>query len=1240
MNKIIRNRAILNCFFDRGNLFIFRGTKREHQTFSVSFLQQRKIEKVPIKKNKLILLGSFIVLCFATGLVQAQKMAVQRCADIDRKVPIINIHIDENSNKWVADEKGLFLAQSPDFASIVEIPDSEWALLSVPDGNEELNLPKEQLERVMGPDFEEITAAHLNKKNQELWIGTEYSGVYQFRLKPSLSLIERHHKGNSKLRDNSIQTIRSTPGGRTLIGTLDGLLAIDGKKSDLIGKFFSIDRIKYYSRKIWILSDGEIYESDDKGDLLPLDIDPAMVDGQIIDIAFDQYGLLWIASDIVVRFDRGEESYELFGPAQDFTSQNVNRIAIDQDDALWVGTSDKGVYYIGESSTLSATVVVDKELGCDVDAKNAALKVRASGGQPPYQYQWTGGATGETAQNLGPGEYIVTVTDEQGNDAQAKATIKDTRFELSLKQEKPASPGGGNDGRAVVEVVDSRASYQYAWDNGEAQRRVANLSPGLHTVTVTDKNGCSAIGEIKITESLAPLAVSIKQVEEIKCKGDALASIEAVVEGGQGPYKYQWQGMVLNQARLTNLAAGTYQVTVTDATNASTNAQIRIAEPQALKATAKVIQSASTNEADGQSEVNVNGGTAPYAYTWTNSEKTAKAVQLPAGEHSVTVTDANNCLVRVNIIVTEDILPLSLELVQTNEIKCVGDKAANLTAQISGGKSPFTYQWSNGGTSETIDQLAAGTYQATITDAANNTVSAEFTVKDPTPLTVSISPKAPASTNNADGKASVKAMGGAGKYTYQWDNGETDKDAKKLNAGQHTVTITDANGCSKTVFVEISEDILPLDVQLNITASIQCNGENTGGLQAEVNGGKPPYEYAWNQNNISGTTAANLTGGDYILTVTDAAGNSKTVEAKILNPRALNVKLSQDTPASTNSSDGQATATVTGGTGNYSYQWDSGESTVTARKLKAGSHAVTVSDANGCQTIQEIMITEDILPLQVVLNQTAPITCKGGKTAVLNVEAKGGKPPYQYQWNKTDLNGQQAQNLDAGVYSVTITDANGTTQTAESKVTEPNQLIVSMDKNRPATYEDSKDGRAILSIRGGTPEYQYQWDNGETGKEAKKLTVGNHSVTITDANACQASITFETKKRINPAITAEALRPGQKLQVSQLYFDADSTEAKPASYPALIEIADFLKENPSIKIEVGGHTNNVPPAEYCDQLSTARAKSVATYIVQQGVTDDRVFYRGYGKREPKYSNRTDDGRRRNQRVEIKVLSVE
>ena len=1335
-----------------------------------------------------------LLLCCSFGMLSAQEvMKVRRAAAIDRNVAIKNVYVNENGNRWVADAKGVFLVQSPEFANPIAIDAAEWSLLSAPDGNEELKLSRANLERLMGNDFTEITAAHLDRARNELWIGTKYSGVYHFKTQPQLSLIKQLTTKNAKLRSNTIQTILVTAPGKVWIGTYDGLLEINDGKEKSYGKYFSIEAIEQWEGKIWVVSDGEVLEMDRKGDFYGFEIESRMVEGKVKDIAFDSRGRLWIASEIVVRYNFDTERYDLFGPAQEFTSQFVNCIAVDQDDALWVGTNDKGVYYIGKAATLTAELILENALDCQANAQNAALKVLASGGQPPYTYQWSGGLQGEHAKNLSAGTYTVTITDKKGQTAEVQKVIKDNSLDISINQQKPASQGGRSDGHALVSVKPANARYTYQWDNGEQTSMAKQLNIGEHKVTVTGDNGCTTVATVTITEALAPLAVNFEQTKTNDCNGAENAEIKVTTSGGQGPYVYQWSQPNLKGGQAANLPAGSYQITVSDAAGNSASAAITIGEPAALKATITPKSPATTNMANGKAKVSVEGGNGPYLFKWDTGEIAETAEKLAPGTHTVTVTDANGCTATAAIDINEDILPLSVELVTQADIKCAGENSARLTAEVSGGKEPFqyqwstdkgngaeanglkagnyqisitdaagnttdakitisepqplaatvalrspantnqadgkakvtakggtgkyTYQWDTGESGETAEQLAAGThtvtvtdgagcsttatievnedilplgvelvikneikcagsstatlaaevrggkgpfqyqwstdkgngdnanglaagsYQITITDAAGNTTNAQTTISEPQPLTVTITPRSPANTNQADGKAKVTAKGGTGKYTYQWDTGESGETAEQLAAGTHTVTVTDAAGCSSNATVEISEDILPLSVELVTKADIKCAGENTANLTAEVSGGKGPFQYQWSTNKGNGENANGLAAGDYQITITDAAGTTKSANISIAAPSVVTVSVNQTAPASTNNSDGKATAKASGGSGNFTYQWDTGEKTADAVKLIPGQHKVTVTDKNGCTAVGEVDITENVLAMSIDLKKTAEINCSGENTAAVKVEVKGGKPPYQYQWNTSSISGDQASNLGPGEYVVTVTDASGLNQQAQVSITAPKPLNIELKANKPATNEDSKDGRASLNITGGTSAYVVKWDSEEIGEEARELAYGPHSVTVTDAKGCTSTLNFETEKKILPDLTAGRLRAGQTLQVSQIYFEADSTNMTPDSYPVLNEIAGFLEDNPLVVIEVGGHTNNQPPHEFCDQLSTARAKAAALYIVQQGIDPQRVVYKGYGKREPKYSNATVDGRRKNQRVEVKILRL-
>lgn len=1491
--------------------------------------------------------AAIVILSLISFTLGAQtKLEVRRCAAIDRDAPVQNIYVDENENKWVADQKGLFLAQSPEFASPVDLNPSEWSLLSVPDGNQELNLPKASLQELMGENFQNITTANLDKSKQELWIGTSEAGLFHFKINPRLELIENLTINNSKLRSNNIQCLASTDGGQVFAGTDDGLLVIRANKTELLGKFFTVDAIAYYGG-LWILSDGEVLEIDDKGKLYALVLESRLSEGRLVDIDFDSQGLLWLASEVVVRYNIETEDYNFFGPAQEFTSQNVNCIAVDGDDALWVGTRDKGVYYIGKGLSMSASVVVQTPLSCEENAKNAALRVRASGGQPPYTYTWEGGLKGENPGNLGVGTYAVTVTDQAGRTVQANATVESNNLRISVSQQKEASLGGGKDGQAKVTIVEGNSKYTYKWDNGETSASAQQLPVGTHQVTVTGDDGCKSVGTVDISEKLAPLELVLEQTQTSNCQGQNGGAIQAKASGGQGPYTYQWSAPNLQGEQVQQVAAGAYTATVTDANQNTATAQINIEEPEPLNLKIEVLQSATTNNADGQAQALISGGNAPYTFKWDTNETTDKANQLKAGNHTLTVTDQNGCTTSALVSITEDILPLAVKIEQTAEIKCAGEATAAvkavisggkspykynwnldqavkeqaqnleagdyqltitdvtgttataaitivepeahsitvaqrapantnqadgkatikakggigkftfkwdtgetgtnaerleagthtivatdeagcttttivditedilplsvniqttqdlkcsastdgaLIAEISGGKPPFKYSWSNGQQTEAINSLAAGSYvvsitdaagattntaialsapkplkatitprasasinsadgkatvkaeggtgkfsfkwdsgeteanasqlaagqrtvtvtdengcttsasieitenilplsatiqttqalkcsgatdgtlaaevnggkppfqftwsngqqsatinglgegsyQVNITDATGATTSAEASLRAPKPLKAAITIRASASVNNADGKATVKAEGGTGKFSFKWDTGETEANASQLAAGQRTVTVTDGNGCTTTASIEVTENILPLFAEIEVGQNIRCAGDASGQLKASISGGKPPYQYQWSTPNGQNEQANNLAAGDYELTVTDAAGGQQKAQVKLSAPAPLAIKVSVEAPASTNNADGQAIASGQGGTGDYSFKWDNGETSAKALQLAPGTHTVTITDQNSCTSSGTVEITENILPLTLSLSETGTIQCAGQNTAGITASAKGGKPPYKYQWNSSKISGENASNLGAGTYSLTLTDASGLSMEESIEIKAPGALTVEMDKNSPATNADSRDGKASLKVNGGTPGnsgYTYNWDNGETAASAEKLTFGPHSVTVTDANGCSANISFETEKKILPALTAGRLQAGQTLQVSRLYFEADSTNMTEESFPVLEEIANFLEENPLVVIEVGGHTNNIPPHEYCDMLSSERAKSVARYIVTKGVDTNRVLYKGYGKRNPIYSNRTDDGRRKNQRVEIKILRI-
>ncbi len=924
-------------------------------------------------KQILLFLGILLPIAIGTAVFGQTPMAVQRCADIDRNAPIQNIFIDGNNNKWVADQQGLFLAQSPDHAQIIDDKPGQWSLLSASGGNQEVYFAKATLEEQLGTSTTNISAAIADKRKKELWIGTRSDGLFQFSTDGSLRLLKKWTSDNTKLRSNNIQALFLTPTGKLLAATDDGLFSYHNNKTELYAKGYNFKAIAYNNNTVWVIADDEVLEMDKKGGLYEVDLEERMFDGAPVDIDFDFEGRLWIASEVVVRYDFETEKYDYFGPAEDFTSQGVRCIAVDADNALWVGTQNKGVYYIGKASSLNASIAVTTALDCTPDAQNAALQVRASGGQPPYAYQWNTSVSGAHPKGLGPGEYIVTVTDQNGKSTTTKKIIKDSKLVVTVRELKPAAEGGGTDGQAMVEVSGGSGRYTYQWDNGETTATAKKLTAGDHVVTVSEKDGCSTKSNITITEKFAALTVALEETDPVKCHDGKGGALKANASGGKGPYQYQWSEGNASGASARNLVAGTYEVTVTDVMSSTAVAKISIAAPKPVTATITVNASATANNADGKATAKAQGGSGKkYTYRWDTGETQITATKLAAGTHAVTVTDQNGCTTVANIDITENILPLSVKLDNPTPIKCAGESTAVVRADVSGGKSPFTYEWNNNsGTGESASNLGEGNCEVTVTDAAGNTAVAKINIAAPKKVTATITVNASATANNADGRATAKAQGGSGKkYTYRWDTGETQNTATKLAAGTHAVTVTDQNSCTTVANIDITENILPLSVKLDNPTAIKCAGESTAVVRADVSGGKSPFTYEWNNNSGTGKSASNLSEGNCEVTVTDAAGNTAVAKINIAAPKEVTTTITVNASATANNADGRATAKAQGGSGKkYSYRWSTGETQNTATKLAAGTHSVTVTDQNGCTASANIDITENILPLSVKLGQ-------------------------------------------------------------------------------------------------------------------------------------------------------------------------------------------------------------------------------------------------------------------------------
>jgi hypothetical protein len=398
--------------------------------------------------------------------------------------------------------------------------------------------------------------------------------------------------------------------------------------------------------------------------------------------------------------------------------------------------------------------------------------------------------------------------------------------------------------------------------------------------------------------------------------------------------------------------------------------------------------------------------------------------------------------------------------------------------------------------------MSPGTYNVTVTDANGCTATGNATITQPAVLVASAVVDTNVSCNGGNnGVATASATGGTLPYSFLWNNGATTATANGLLAGNYTVTITDANGCTDTESITISE---PTAVAASISLNniINCNGGANGALSASATGGTGLYTYAWSNGGTS-SLITGLTAGVYTVTVTDANGCTDTSSFNLTEPTLLIASIpSLNDVSCFGGNDGNATADATGGTLPYSFLWSNGNTAALNTSLVAGTYTVTVTDANGCTSAIAAIIQE---PDSISNSFTiANVSCNAGSNGFIISTPTGGTPAYSYAWSNAQV-GDSIGGLTAGAYTVTITDFNGCTNVFSTSISEPTILVAGIAFEGDVSCAGDSTGFAVANAAGGTAPYTYSWPAGFLAINDSLLDIpaGSYTVTVTDANGCQ-----------------------------------------------------------------------------------------------------------------------------------------
>ena len=659
-------------------------------------------------------------------------------------------------------------------------------------------------------------------------------------------------------------------------------------------------------------------------------------------------------------------------------------------------------------------------------------------------------------------------------------------------------------------LLNAGAGYTaYSWSDGSTDSTKTVLSTGYQSITVTDSLGCQATDSVWIYFS--DLTAFLSKNNDVSCFGGSNGSIALTASGGQPPYAITWSTGQTGINSLTNLGAGVYWVTVTDALGCLRGDTVAVGQPTApLSVNLAVLNVSCFGGNNGSVISAVSGGTAPYTYNWnTNPVQSGSSVNgLAAGSYTLTITDANGCVLVANATVTEPAAPLTASVSGSN-VGCFGAATGSASVVASGGISPYSYSWNTVPVQTTAAAvgLSSGTYSVTVTDANGCTSAQSITITQPSaPLSASVIATSVNCFGGTSGTASAIPSGGTGPYSFIWNTmpAQTGQTATNLAAGTYTVIVTDANNCSTTQSVSVTQPIGPL-VLVPTSTPVACFGDSTGSAGVLVTGGTAPYSYQWpSLPGITANTANNLSAGTYSVIVTDAKGCVQQTSVVVTQPSA---PLSGTATVTNVNCYGDATGSISismvGGTSPYTFNWSSlpGFSSANATNLTAGTYTVTATDANGCTFPLNVTVTQPSAPLMVATSGTNAL-CFGEASGSAQVAATGGTAPYSYSWNSNPAqNTAAATGLLAGTYTVIVTDANGCSEAAVWTVNQPMPLMATEVIN-DVSCRGAQDGSIQLSISGGTGAYYVLWPNGMTSPNRYQLGPGTYSYTVRDENNC------------------------------------------------------------------------------------------------------------------------------------------
>lgn len=580
----------------------------------------------------------------------------------------------------------------------------------------------------------------------------------------------------------------------------------------------------------------------------------------------------------------------------------------------------------------------------------------------PFTYQWLdNGSTDLTRTGMTAGDYQFEIIDGNGCATIETVTIF-SPAELTVGITGNYDPCAfANDAVLEAEVNGGVEPYTYLWSTGATTASISNVSAGIYSVDITDANGCTTSESIAVTPPSA-LTASVAFTDPICYQANG--TIDVTHAGGTAPFSYNWTPAVTTAASATGLTGGVYTIEIIDANGCSTTVSATLDDTSPLTITLDGDDVTCNGAANAEIRNTTTGGLAPYTYAWSNGATSQNLSNVGPGTYEVNVTDANGCTEVQSITLAEpNALMANIDVVQP----VCGEDGGTLTANISGGTPPYTFNWGPVGQTDvmTLMNMPDGNYELNVTDASGCVFQATTTVVDVPEMVLTTTKTDASCPGEDDGTASVVVTGGEAPYALQWSDAanQTDYTAVNLAAGTYTIEITDNRGCVRAETVTIDNQSTGPIVTSDVD-ELNCFGGTGANIRLTVTGGVAPYTFMWDDF-VTTQNRSNLAAGTYEVTVTDAAGCESIQSFTFVDPveiectaRPTSNFLNYFNVSRFGATDGSATVDVTGGSMPYTYAWSNGVTEQGASGLSGGIVSVTVTDANGCTCTHDTLLVE------------------------------------------------------------------------------------------------------------------------------------------------------------------------------------------------------------------------------------------------------------------------------------------